>query len=331
LVRKKSGEIVKPAIRDPSRRRSSDPTGNSKPVQFHQRIEMVRYFSSDDCAIAVAHDPQWSPSAQTIVDEPDLVDEHPNSPLQWEIDAVSSQLESLERHWYPTVRLDKLFMSDDGKNLIGIIAVANVAYEKFVSARYTFDNWKTMEESIATYTGRKSQTHLADGYDRFQFFINLENGSNRSNTSSRSLLLCARYIVKGKEYWDNNHEDNFYVQLKRKSIPVAPTRNLEEPTTRRDSLSERYSIKESLRPRLQPETTKHIYAVTAEVEVEQKRRPKVSIYSSAYKEMVQKYCYFEPDKDSKAQEDRRSTSTVLEADDGLRLKLAPLQQVDSKA
>jgi len=129
-----------------------------------------------------------------------------------------------ERQCLP-VRLGSLYLSNDSKTLNGLIAVANLAFEKLVAVRFTFDYWKTTSEVKAEYSRVKPQKETSDGCDRFQFSIKL---SDQANLQNKTLYLCIRYNVGGREYWDNNGGSNHQVDFVRKTVskpwpkPVAP-------------------------------------------------------------------------------------------------------------
>jgi hypothetical protein len=103
------------------------------------------------------------------------------------------------------------------------VRVRNIAYEKRVAARFTIDDWTTVSEVFARYTGPAVPHHHGDGddgkWDRFSFSISLEfYAPRRAGASSHShaftLLLAVRFTAPGVgEWWDNDGGNNFGIVL----------------------------------------------------------------------------------------------------------------------
>ncbi|WAO97210.1 CBM21 domain-containing protein [Fusarium falciforme] len=106
------------------------------------------------------------------------------------------------------VHLKKLRLLDDQKSLQGLVAVQNVAFQKLVTCRFTFDNWKTTSDVASIYTDGNASEKAPSGYDFFVFTVQL---SDILNLESKIAQLCVRYIVNDQEYWDNNSGRNFQV------------------------------------------------------------------------------------------------------------------------
>lgn len=219
LLRKKSGELVKPALRPSSRRRPSSMPGTptyAKNVHFNEDIEQVRHFLQVDRPIAVS-------AGSSPVETCDSESEYPfgyedgnkSKIVEWEIRLANFPRETVDRMALP-VRVEKIWLSSDFKTLIGTIAVANIAFQKLVVARFTFDYWMTTSEVVAEYNNDVRKKHVNDGYDRFIFNIKL---SDQAHLESKTLLLCARYNVDGKEFWDNNNFFNYQVDFIKKTAP----------------------------------------------------------------------------------------------------------------
>ena len=222
LLRKKSGELVKPALRPSSRRRYSSMPGTptySKAVHFNEDIVQVRHFLQVDRPIAVS-------AGSSPVEMHDSESEYPfgfgDSPgsrgTEWEAKLANFPGESYARSTQP-VRVERLHLSSDEKTLVGSVAVANIAFHKLVVARFTFDYWKTTSEIVAEYDDDVKKTQANDGYDRFKFTIKL---ADQANLESKTLLLCVRYNVDGQEFWDNNNHANFQVDFSKKSAKAIP-------------------------------------------------------------------------------------------------------------
>ena len=214
LVRKKSGELVKPALRLPAHKRPSSLPGTptfGKAVHFNEEIEQVRHFLQVDRPIAVSATTSPVEMYGSESEFPFGDDEGSNKssfrPSGWDIRLSNFPLDSYERQTMP-VRLERIFLSQDQKSLVGVVAVANMCYQKLVMARFTFDYWKTTSEVAAEYTHDVWMHKRTDNYDRFTFNIRL---SEQANLEKKTLLLCVRYNVNGQDYWDNNQNLNYQV------------------------------------------------------------------------------------------------------------------------
>ncbi|KAI5465308.1 putative phosphatase regulatory subunit-domain-containing protein [Mariannaea sp. PMI_226] len=221
MVRKKSGELVRPALRPSSRRRPSSMPGTpifSKAVHFDSHLEHVRHFLQVDRPLAVS-------AGSSPVDNYDSDAEYPfpanarsstrSPPYEWEILTSNFPQDSPARKAQP-VRLEKVWLSPDQKNLLGSVAVSNLAFQKNVVCRFTLDYWKTTSEIAAQYGHEIRPRETPLGHDRFTFSIKL---SDTANLESKTLFFCIRYSVNGHEHWDNNSTRNFQVDFRKKHLP----------------------------------------------------------------------------------------------------------------
>ena len=209
LIRKKSGELVRPALRAPSmRRRPSSMPGTptySKAVHFQDNsLEHVRHFLQVDRPIAVSAG--TSPVESNCEDEP----EFPFPPsFNWEIRLTKFPHNPLRGLTAP-VKLERVYLSTDTKTLIGAVAVRNLAFHKLVVVRFTLDYWKTTSEVVAEYNNDVRKKLHQDGFDRFTFSIKLEDQANLEN---KTMFFCVRYNVNGQDYWDNNNDLNYQINF----------------------------------------------------------------------------------------------------------------------
>jgi hypothetical protein len=214
MVRKKSGELVRPALRPATaRRRPSSMPGTpvfAKAVHFDAQLEHIRHFLQLDRPLAV--------SAETSpVDSHDTEGEFPfgqsategTRSWEWELRLSNFPEDPSSRVTQP-VRLERLFLSTDKSMLVGSIAVANLAFHKQVAARFTFDYWRTVSEVSGTYCHDVHHQHMNDGYDRFSFDIKLDDQAKLEN---KTMFICIRYNVAGQEFWDNNNNMNYQVDF----------------------------------------------------------------------------------------------------------------------
>lgn len=204
LIRKQSGELVRPALRA-SCRRATDSIipripASPKAVHFQTHdMEHIRLFQRGERSIAAGADSSFSASQGNYIDL-GLEDEASDSrlfPYRWEIQLNDIPQQSSERTRLQ-VRLERIYLSSDTKVLIGIVAVNNLAFYKLVTARFTLDHWKTTNEVVAEFDYGVSQTQVKDGCDRFVFHIMLEN---QTHLEDKTMSLCIRYNVNAQEFW----------------------------------------------------------------------------------------------------------------------------------
>ncbi|KAL1605125.1 hypothetical protein SLS60_004668 [Paraconiothyrium brasiliense] len=222
LLRKKSGELVKPALRPASRRRPSSMPGTptySKAVHFNEDIEQVRHFLQVDRPIAVSAGSSPVETYDSEGEYPFFEDRKEKEP-EWEIKLANfPSADTYERQTMP-VRVERIFLASDNKTLVGTVACANISFHKVVIARFTLDYWKTTSEVVAEFNHDVRKKQKDDGYDRFNFNIKL---ADQANLESKTLLLCVRYQVNGQEFWDNNGSINYQVDFMKKSKPSPNT------------------------------------------------------------------------------------------------------------
>lgn len=214
LVRKKSGELVKPSLKEPGyfdsnvkRSKSLPTTPTYKQVHFGGDNH-VRYFKKRDVpsAISASNSPALD-GIDALLQEVQLDDEdddededfqlgpapqfnlnssaitkYPNphhQPLiEWELKLLNfgniSYDAKIHQQASP-VFLERVFISVDKKYLIGHIAVKNICFEKHVTIRYTLDDWCTIIEIPTTYSADRPNVLKQNDYDRFTFKVSLEN------------------------------------------------------------------------------------------------------------------------------------------------------------
>jgi hypothetical protein len=220
MLRKKSGELVRPALRPTSaRRRPSSMPGTptfSKAVHFDSHLEHVRHFLQVDRPLAVSAGSSPAEAYDSDTEFPFGEDnDGRNPPYEWEIVTSNFPANTPLRLSQP-VRLERVFLSTDNKTLVGSVAVANLAFNKYVVARFTLDYWKTTSEVVAEFNNDVRQPKHSDGYDRFNFNIKI---ADQANLEAKTMFFCVKYSVNGQEFWDNNNSTNFQVDFKKKAKP----------------------------------------------------------------------------------------------------------------
>ena len=99
------------------------------------------------------------------------------------------------------VALDPESLHFEDWGVKGIIQVANMAYEKYVTVRWSVDEWKTWIDTDATF-----HSSLGKDSDLFEFTI----------PSQTKTEFAVRYQAAGQEMWDNNSGWNYHTDL----IPI---------------------------------------------------------------------------------------------------------------
>uniref|UniRef100_A0A8C5J736 Protein phosphatase 1 regulatory subunit 3D n=1 Tax=Junco hyemalis TaxID=40217 RepID=A0A8C5J736_JUNHY len=119
------------------------------------------------------------------------------------------------------VCLERVSSSDLG--LSGTIQVRNVAFEKQVSVRYTFNQWESIHEVCAHWNHSIPEENGQDQVDVFTFFLPVPPFLLQLSTL---VQFAARYQVNGQEYWDNNRGKNY--TLRCRTHPLKLPRECEE-------------------------------------------------------------------------------------------------------
>ena len=221
LVRKKSGEPVRPALRPScARRRPSSMPGTptySKAVHFNNDLEQVRHFLQIDRPLAVSAGSSPVENYESELEFPFGNSESTNQapPFDWEIRLANFPRETVDRRSM-LVKVERVYLSTDNKQLLGAIMVRNISFHKLVVARFTLDYWKTTSEVKADFNNDVRRKQVSDGYDRFVFSIKLEDLANLEN---KTMFFCVRYNVAGQEFWDNNGSMNYQVDFSKKVKP----------------------------------------------------------------------------------------------------------------
>lgn len=101
--------------------------------------------------------------------------------------------------------------------IYGRICVKNIAFEKCVSVRYSFDAWQSYQEETARFIPGASM----DNIDTFFFHI-----QPPKTATDRRMEFAIRYRVCGQEFWDGNFGDNYrLLYYKTKAVDKLPLLN----------------------------------------------------------------------------------------------------------
>ncbi|KAF8725137.1 Starch/carbohydrate-binding module (family 53), partial [Rhizoctonia solani] len=238
-LRKKSGELVKPSLKHAHTLSGGLPTQKSlsrsapatpttpKFVHFDAQLEHVRLFLAEQKPTAVSRDGSPTETSEGEGNEfpwygrgnagagagyGSSDDERARKALRVKNTNVPANV-SIEG---ADIRVQSLTLSEDGSSLVGRVLVRNLAYEKWVAARFTFDWWQTTSEVSARYIDT-----VGDGIDRFGFTIKLGDVLHR--IEEKTLFVAVRYTVSGREIWDSNNGQNYMVSFTKERGPAVTT------------------------------------------------------------------------------------------------------------
>ncbi|CAG8793178.1 3160_t:CDS:2, partial [Gigaspora rosea] len=127
-------------------------------------------------------------------------------------------------HRSKPVFVESIFLSSDKRKLLGRIQVQNIAFQKSVEIRYTFDFWQTVSEVSANYAEGVPDKDNKNNFDLFKFAIELIDNS-RNQIDGKTMYFAVHYKVGDRDYWDNNNGSNYQVTFKRKSISSSSQSN----------------------------------------------------------------------------------------------------------
>lgn len=238
IIRKKSGELLKPSLKSSSSYtdvtsttssssrpyadagRSVPSTPSLKFVHFDPKLEKIKLFRNDQKPEVVSRDgtPNDYDTSENEYPFPSTDEEGADGKGRWELQIRLPNFPTdggLARR-EDNISLEGVFLSDDRKNLRGTIRVKNLSFEKRVVVRYTHDWWQTTNEVTATF-----KEPLHNNFDRFQFTVKLAD--MMSKIEDKTLFLALRYSVNGTEYWDNNQGSNYQVSFAKQRITSSST------------------------------------------------------------------------------------------------------------
>ncbi|XP_060792860.1 protein phosphatase 1, regulatory subunit 3Da [Neoarius graeffei] len=123
----------------------------------------------------------------------------------------------LDRLYNQQVCLERVLCYEPG--IIGIVQVVNLAFEKEVTIRYSFTNWKSCAESKAYWVANKYLEGHSSGCncDGFRFHLPVPPFILHPG-AVLEFAIC--YKVQGNQFWDNNEGQNYKLVCQSYNIPV---------------------------------------------------------------------------------------------------------------
>ncbi|KAJ1833573.1 hypothetical protein IWW55_003132 [Coemansia sp. RSA 2706] len=221
VVRKDSGEIVRPCLRRRSATTAGTPTGerSASPVMrtprfvhFGTDLECVRWFLKAQSPRAVREDAEPEGSGAGPTDSA-----QGRRSKQVRLTALRRPTPSFAVFEAAPVVVEQVELADSrlgSAALRGTVKVHNTAFEKRVVVRYSFDQWRTAGEVAAEFSRTLTGGQGArPGVDRFAFRLALPAAL------PATVALCVRYNAAGAEHWDNNGGANYVFRV---AVPAAP-------------------------------------------------------------------------------------------------------------
>lgn len=219
FIRNKSGQLIKPSLKHAKLPSLTIPTGGvivqsepttptlSKAVHFDAKLEHVKLFLSKQKPLAVSRDRDLATDTSgTESDLPSFIRGSPD-------DFAEKQIELQIRNMPPTpskdadVVLQGLTLSQHDKTITGRVRVRNIAFEKWIAARFTLDLWQTTSEVTAHYV----ESVNGGTFDIFMFTIRLHDMWLR--IEEKTMFIALRYTTAGTQFWDNNNGANYMLKF----------------------------------------------------------------------------------------------------------------------
>lgn len=199
LLKRSTQQINDPDVVRQMKLASVKNTLKKKSVRFHDNVEQVRYFFKTQSPVSVKSDP---PLMDTSADDYKL--SLPNWPSRNTIFYNTEQ----------KIRMENVQLMDgDIEHMVnnkviveGRCRALNLSFHKIVSIRYSFDLWRSYQETTGEF--RESIASTSNTWDRFSFQIPVEAKQN-----IQTIYLALRYTVDDQDYWDNNNGLNYEIVI----------------------------------------------------------------------------------------------------------------------
>ncbi|XP_046843493.1 protein phosphatase 1 regulatory subunit 3B-like [Xenia sp. Carnegie-2017] len=129
--------------------------------------------------------------------------------------ALDNFLERLNRL---NISLENVLVSNCA--IMGTVKVKNLAFEKHVFVRCTFDQWRTYEDHMGSYVPLSHDGN----FDRFSFAIAVPLTMKKGDLME--FAICYRTVSPLTEWWDNNDGKNYVIEYRQKIVSKSPSYSL---------------------------------------------------------------------------------------------------------
>lgn len=123
------------------------------------------------------------------------------------IQPAASYLSFREKLMAHCVSLENVVVRDNFK-LVGTVKVKNIACNKTVSIRCTFDSWLSTQDIAAKPVSSEQSTFGL--FVTFTFEVNVPSSVSMTRGAIQ-FAVC--YMADGQEYWDNNSCQNYVIDV----------------------------------------------------------------------------------------------------------------------
>lgn len=201
-----------------------------KSVQFDDHLEHIKHFIAEQRPTAISNDETPTDDTTTETEFPSFIF-GPNRKKKLMMNMVNMPTTSNE----DDISVLSILLSEDYQTVAVRVRVRNIAFQKRVSARYTFDAWQTTHEV----TGRYLTSHNNGISDIFECIISL----NVDHMENRWMLLAARYITNGIEMWDNNRGRNYQAMFTKMALRPSKIAQLATPISSSRRLTRKVDVR----------------------------------------------------------------------------------------
>ncbi|CAI2169459.1 7317_t:CDS:1 [Funneliformis geosporum] len=261
ILRKKSGEVVRPSLKKGSSKSEPATPTFPKYVHFNADLEQIKLFNEAQRPQAVSADASSEEEDSDddddfdfsisddeddvdTVEEPELMISLPNMPM------ITTM------HSSRPVFVESIFLSRDKRSLQGRVMVQNLAFQKSVHIRYTFDFWSSVSEVSASYAEGVPIKDNKNSFDLFVFSIELIDNS-RNPIDGKTMYFAVHYNVDSCDFWDNNNGSNYQINFKRMISPSSQPKSKNSTPVKSQGISPKWSMSSTPRHEsLSPPTTK---------------------------------------------------------------------------
>ena len=105
-----------------------------------------------------------------------------------------------------TIEMKSISLEPTLNEVIIFLSVQNLAFEKLLEVKYSFDNWNSISFTEGIFCKQ-----INNNFDEFKCIIKMPS-SNEKNFKT-NLDFCCKYEVKGLTYYDNNDYNNFRIKI----------------------------------------------------------------------------------------------------------------------
>lgn len=200
----------------------------AKSEEDHREGVKKRVWFADDKGLALTHvkimsepsncPPRWTDEFLAQVTKG--IKPNPMSDIQWVpqfSQPASNYLEFRDKLQQKCVSLENVFVREGDDIITGTVKVKNIAFDKEVFLRITFDKWSSSQDVPATFVPSGVEA-CASQYDTFSFSISIPP----SAAKFEEVEFCVCFKCSGTEYWDSNSGSNYKLAALSRKSQITP-------------------------------------------------------------------------------------------------------------